>query len=78
MPRFPQVKENVPTDGGPLPEAVSVEADRLNAELAGTARVLVRSSGTEPLVRVLAEAKELAKAQELCASMRSLVLRELG
>jgi phosphoglucosamine mutase len=77
MPRFAQVKENIATDR-PLPDAVAAEAERLNEELAGRARVLVRPSGTEPVVRILAEAEAAAEAGELCAKMRSLVLRELG
>jgi phosphoglucosamine mutase len=57
---------------------VLTEADRINAELAGSGRVLVRASGTEPLIRVLAEAESEEKAQELCGRIASLVQRELG
>ena len=76
--RFPQAKENVPVGGKPIPEAVRAEVERLNAELDGTGRVLVRPSGTEPVVRVLAEAKSAAQAGELCATITALVRRELG
>lgn len=38
----------------------------VNAELQGSGRVLIRASGTEPLVRVMVEAKDLAMAQS-CA-----------
>jgi len=41
-------------------------------------RVLVRPSGTEPVVRVLAEAESEEEAQELCARIAALVRRELG
>jgi phosphomannomutase len=40
--------------------------------------VLVRASGTEPLIRVLAEAEDAEVAREACASIAALVRRELG
>jgi phosphoglucosamine mutase len=78
MPQFPQAKENVPVGRGELTERVREEVDRLNAELGTSGRVLVRPSGTEPVVRVLAEAESREKAAELCASIAALVRRELG
>ena len=41
-------------------------------------RVLVRPSGTEPVVRVLAEASAQEKSNSLCASIAALVAAELG
>ncbi len=78
MPRFPQVKENIRVGSKELPETVLREAESLNAELAGEGRVHVRPSGTEPVIRVLAEAKSLEKARDLCARISALVSRELG
>jgi len=78
MPRFPQVKDNLPLSGRTLPASVDEAIARLNVELNGTARVLVRPSGTEPLVRILAEAPTEAEARELCGSIAALVRRELG
>jgi phosphoglucosamine mutase len=78
MPRFPQVKENVRVDSKELTPAVAAEVERLNTELDGTGRILVRPSGTEPLIRVLAEAENAAVAAETCASIAALVRRELG
>ncbi len=77
MPRYAQAKENVRTFGG-VPAAALAEAERLNEELAGRARVLVRPSGTEPLVRVLGEAETDEEARNLCARIGGLVRRELG
>ncbi len=46
--------------------------------LAGRGRVLVRPSGTEPLVRVMVEAPTDAEAEDVCARLAALVERELG
>jgi phosphoglucosamine mutase len=78
MERWPQVRENVPVRGRALPAGLREEVERVNRELDGEARLLVRPSGTEPVVRVLAEAAELAVARDLCDKMTSLVRRELG
>jgi phosphoglucosamine mutase len=78
MPRYPQVKENVRVEDKEVTRAVRAEVDRVNEEWSGRGRVLVRPSGTEPLIRVLAEAQDLVDAQEACASIASLVRRELG
>lgn len=78
MPRFAQVKENLQVQVRELPKDLMDEVKRLNQELDGGARVLVRPSGTEPLVRVLAEAENAQEAANLCASITALVRRELG
>jgi phosphoglucosamine mutase len=52
--------------------------DAVNQELDGNGRVLVRPSGTEPVVRVLAEAATEEEAETLCARIASLVTQELG
>jgi phosphoglucosamine mutase len=76
--RYPQAKANVPVSSKELTESLVAEVERLNAELAPDGRVLVRPSGTEPVVRVLAEASAQAKADSLCASIAALVTSELG
>ena len=79
MPRFPQAKENVPVaNHGHLNSAIEEEVVRLNAELGDHGRVLVRPSGTEPVIRVLAEAESGPEAETLCARIAALVRRELG
>jgi phosphoglucosamine mutase len=78
MERYPQVKENVRVAAKELSDDLRHEVDRLNLELAGRGRVLVRPSGTEPVIRVLAEAESDEEAAELCASITALVARELG
>jgi phosphoglucosamine mutase len=78
MPRYPQAKENVRVGRRVLTDAVRAEVERLNAELDGRGRVLVRPSGTEPVIRVLAEAPDEAEAADLCGRIAALVRRELG
>ncbi len=79
MERFPQAKQNLPRAGrGPLPQALLDALKQVNAELDGGGRVLVRPSGTEPVVRVLAEAPSEAEAEALCARIAALVRQELG
>ena len=74
MPSFPQVKLDVPHTGE-LPQSLVAEVERLNGDLNGTARVLVRRSGTEPVVRLLAEAPTEVEAQQLSDTIVAL-LRE--
>jgi phosphoglucosamine mutase len=78
MPRWPQVNENLPVREKTLSRAVLDEVERVNAALDGSGRVLVRPSGTEPVIRVLAEAETAAKARDLCDTIVALVRRELG
>jgi phosphoglucosamine mutase len=47
-------------------------------ELAGRGRVLVRASGTEPLIRVMVEAPSLEETERLCAQLSSAVEQALG
>jgi len=78
MPVYPQAKENVRVAGRDVPILILEEAARLNAELQGRGRVLVRPSGTEPLIRVLGEAETREEAEDLCGRIAALVRRELG
>jgi phosphoglucosamine mutase len=74
MPKFPQAKLNVPVRSKEISPALRTEIDAL----AGAGRVVVRPSGTEPVVRVLAEAETEEDASDLCARIAALVSRELG
>ena len=79
MERFPQVKQNLPrATRGPLPQSLLDAVARVNAELGGEGRVLVRPSGTEPLVRILAEAPTKEESEALCGRIAQLVREELG
>jgi phosphoglucosamine mutase len=64
MTRLPQVLVNVPVEA-PMPDAAARLAEEITAaetELGELGRVLVRPSGTEPLVRVMVEAPIQAQA----------------
>jgi phosphoglucosamine mutase len=78
MPRYAQVKENVRVARKALPDRLLLEVEQVNAELGEKGRVLVRISGTEPVVRVLAEGPDSLTASTLCARIVALVRRELG
>jgi phosphoglucosamine mutase len=81
MTKLPQLLINVKVaDRGALDTATGVlEAiERESAALEGRGRVLVRSSGTEPLVRVMVEAPEEAECREVAERLAQLVERELG
>jgi phosphoglucosamine mutase len=78
LPRYPQAKQNVRVRSKGFSEALRAAIDQANAELDGSGRILVRPSGTEPVVRVLAEAENAERAEALCASIIALVTRELG
>jgi phosphoglucosamine mutase len=59
-------------------DAVADAVRDAERELAGRGRVLVRPSGTEPLVRVMVEAPSDEEAEQVCARLAGLVERELG
>ncbi|MEV4421860.1 phosphoglucosamine mutase [Patulibacter sp. NPDC049589] len=78
MERLPQVLINVPVedrDGAMTAPELRAAMDAADATLAGRGRTLVRASGTEQLVRVMAEAPTEAEAREVC---EALVLRVPG
>ncbi len=66
---FPQVLINVRVQPGQdwrINSALADATKAVEAELGETGRVLIRASGTEPLVRVMVETQDLAQAQR-CA-----------
>jgi|SRR5215210_2786188 len=74
MPRYPQATANVRVRTNVIPDSLRTAIDALSDH----GRVLVRASGTEPVVRVLAEAETVESAGDLCARITALVTRELG
>lgn len=81
MERLPQVLINVPDvdksrvkTSAELAAAVA-ESER---ELGSTGRVLLRSSGTEPLVRVMVEAADIDQARSVASRLADAVKSALG
>ena len=81
MVRLPQVLMNVRVkdksaleNNIPVKEAVKI----VERTLGSGGRVLIRTSGTEPLVRVMAEGPDAAKLKELVQSIVDVVIKELA
>jgi phosphoglucosamine mutase len=80
MRKLPQRLVNVPVgDRGGLDSAPGVReaVERAAVALDGRGRVLVRASGTEPVIRVMVEAPDEAECDELTHELVTVVEREL-
>jgi phosphoglucosamine mutase len=80
MVRFPQVLINVKNVAKERLSTSNVIADAVKAaeaELGSNGRVLLRASGTEPLVRVMVEAQSDAVAQDVATRLAQVVETEL-
>ena len=81
MQRFPQVLINVSdVNKDKLEESAAIAKAVATAEstLGENGRVLLRASGTEPLVRVMVEASSDNLAQDVATSLAAVVKAELG
>ncbi|HKI67000.1 MAG TPA: phosphoglucosamine mutase [Solirubrobacterales bacterium] len=81
MEKLPQKLVNVEVaDREAIAGATTVwdAVEREGAELEGRGRVLLRPSGTEPLVRVMAEAPTAEEADAVCKRLADLVRQELA
>jgi phosphoglucosamine mutase len=79
--RLPQRLENVRVaDRDAIEGATEVwkAVESENEKLDGRGRVLVRASGTEPLVRVMVEAPDEQECEAICEQLVELVRRELA
>jgi phosphoglucosamine mutase len=79
--RYPQVLVNVRgVDKLRLDGHVEISARvaEFEARLGERGRILLRASGTEPLVRVMVEAFEKSVAEEIAGALADLVSAELG
>ena len=70
-----RVRDRAGLDGA---DAVWAAVERESEALEGRGRVLVRRSGTEPLVRVMVEAPGEAECEEIAGRLANLVEAELG
>ena len=77
--RVPQLLKNVRFSGGKPLEAESVKAviAKAEAQLAGRGRLVIRPSGTEPVIRVMAEGDDAAEVEavvdEICEAVKEAV-----
>lgn len=81
MKRLPQILVNVSVtkkEGFETSEKVATAIERARESLGHTGRVLVRPSGTEPLVRVMIEGRDLAEIKKMAAELAGVVAAELG
>lgn len=78
VPLFPQVLINVRFDGGDNPlecDEVKAVAKEVEQRLAGKGRILLRKSGTEPLIRVMVECDDGEIAQRCAEEIAEVVRR---
>lgn len=57
---------------------ISAEIKRVEEAMAGEGRVLIRPSGTEPMVRVMIEGKDIDEITGLAENLTDLIVRKLG
>ena len=81
MTTYPQLLVNVRvktkegwSENTAIRAAIRAGEERLGAD----GRVLVRPSGTEPLIRVMAEGTDQKQLEEICGAIADVVLREQG
>ena len=81
MTTYPQLLLNVKVatkEGWETNEAIKAAIDNGNKELGADGRILVRPSGTEPLIRVMAEGTDQSQLEKICHSIADVVKREQG
>jgi phosphoglucosamine mutase len=81
MTRYPQVLINVKgvaKDKLATNQVIQNEIRKIESELGSTGRVLLRASGTEPVIRVMIEAESDVSAKRFADSLAQLVKSELA
>jgi phosphoglucosamine mutase len=79
--RYPQVLVNVQgVDKARLEghQGIWAKVSEVEKSLGNRGRILLRASGTEPLIRVMVEAAEKAVADEIAGDLADLVAAELA
>lgn len=80
---FPQVLVNAKVDNDNKKiymkdEEVKDMIDAIESEMAGSGRVLIRPSGTEPLVRVMIEGNDIEKIHSLAQALADLIEKKFA
>lgn len=83
MDQYPQVLVNVSVKNDYKNsymdfEEIAEEITRIEEEMDGKGRVLIRPSGTEPLVRVMLEGKDQAHIEELAKGLAKIIDQKIG
>lgn len=81
MTTYPQLLLNVRVatkEGWEDNEAIKAAIAEGDAELGADGRILVRPSGTEPLIRVMAEGSDQAQLESICQRIADVVKKEQG
>ena len=79
MMTYPQVLVNVTVgskDGWDDNEKIKAAIAEGEAELGNEGRILVRPSGTEPLIRVMAEGKDKEQIERICSAIARVIQKE--
>ena len=81
MTTYPQILKNVTVyskNGLEDNELIQNTIAAAKAELGNEGRILVRPSGTEPLIRVMGEGKDIDRLERVIDDIVSAVEQELG
>lgn len=83
IPIFPQVLVNVRVENSQKQAAMEDEAmwaliRDIEAKLKDTGRVLVRASGTEPLIRIMLEGQDVGEIKALANSIAQVIVENYG
>ncbi len=79
--RYPQVLKSVKVrkkESWEENQRLAEEIKKARESLAGEGRLLIRASGTEPLIRVMVEARSQELAEKLVDNLVKVVAEELG
>jgi len=68
---MPEAHASVPLNGKAVPDEEAIDAVRnaAESELVGTGRVVIRPSGTEPIIRVMVQHEKLKVAEGLAKQL---------
>ena len=76
--KFPQTLINLKVDNPNniiLSDKFWSEVTKIESTLGNDGRVLIRPSGTEPLIRIMVESKDASTSEDLCNTLAELALR---